>query len=125
MSENKANINWFPGHMAKTRREMSEKIKLVDMVIEIRDARIPESSVNPVINEVCGNKRRLIVLAKKDKAEEDLTEKWIESLKPMVFMRSLWICCTIRSQRSSTRPAARSWQIRSPSIRPKVLRTWK
>ena len=85
MSENKANINWFPGHMAKTRREMSEKIKLVDMVIEIRDARIPESSVNPVINEVCGNKRRLIVLAKKDKAEEKLTERWIEKLQAEGF----------------------------------------
>ncbi|MBQ1826434.1 MAG: ribosome biogenesis GTPase YlqF [Erysipelotrichaceae bacterium] len=81
MSENKTNINWFPGHMAKTRREMSEKIKLVDMVIEIRDARIPESSVNPVINEVCGNKRRLIILAKKDKAEDELTEKWLEKLQ--------------------------------------------
>ncbi|MBQ4253354.1 MAG: ribosome biogenesis GTPase YlqF [Erysipelotrichaceae bacterium] len=81
MSENKTNINWFPGHMAKTRREMSEKIKLVDMVIEIRDARIPESSVNPVINEVCGNKRRMIILAKKDKAEDELTEKWLEKLQ--------------------------------------------
>ena len=80
-----AGINWFPGHMAKTRREMSEKIKLVDMVIEIRDARIPESSVNPVINEVCGNKKRLIVLAKKDKAEDELTEKWVRKLQDQGF----------------------------------------
>lgn len=78
-------INWFPGHMAKTRREMSEKIKLVDMVIEIRDARIPESSVNPVIGEVCGNKRRLIILAKKDKAEDAITEKWIGRLQQQGF----------------------------------------
>ena len=63
MSENiqSASINWYPGHMAKARREMQEKIKLVDMVIELRDARMPNGSINPVLNEIIGSfaKRQL------------------------------------------------------------------
>lgn len=76
--ENKININWYPGHMTKAKREMNEKIKLVDMVIEIRDARIPLSSINPLLNEIIGDKPRLIVLSKADKAESEETKKWIE-----------------------------------------------
>ena len=67
--ENKVNINWYPGHMTKAKREMREKIKLVDMVIEIRDARIPLSSINPLLDEIIGSKPRLIVLSKADKAK--------------------------------------------------------
>ena len=78
MSETKTNINWFPGHMAKARREMSENIKFVDMVIEIRDGRIVASSENPLLREIAGNKPRLIVISKKDKAEDDITAKWID-----------------------------------------------
>ncbi len=76
-----ANINWYPGHMAKARREMQEKIKLVDMVIELRDARMPSGSINPVLNEVIGNKPRLIVLAKKDKADNEVTGDWVSFFK--------------------------------------------
>ena len=79
-NENKTNINWFPGHMTKAKREMEEKIKLVDMVIEIRDARIPNASCNPMIQQICGHKPRLIILSKKDKAEENVTKQWIEKL---------------------------------------------
>ncbi|MBQ6654890.1 MAG: ribosome biogenesis GTPase YlqF [Erysipelotrichaceae bacterium] len=78
MSETKTNINWFPGHMAKARREMSENIKYVDMVIEIRDGRIVASSENPLLREIAGNKPRLIVISKKDKAEDEVTARWIE-----------------------------------------------
>ncbi len=78
MSETKTNINWFPGHMAKARREMSENIKFVDMVIEIRDGRIVASSENPLLREIAGNKPRLIVISKKDKAEDDITAEWID-----------------------------------------------
>ncbi|MCR5067844.1 MAG: ribosome biogenesis GTPase YlqF [Erysipelotrichaceae bacterium] len=78
MSETKTNINWFPGHMAKARREMSENIKYVDMVIEIRDGRIVASSENPLLREIAGNKPRLIVISKKDKAEDDITAQWID-----------------------------------------------
>lgn len=72
------NINWYPGHMTKAKREMSDKIKLVDMVIEIRDARIPLSSINPLLDEIIGSKPRLIVLSKADKAENEETKKWID-----------------------------------------------
>ena len=65
MSENRTNINWYPGHMTKARREMEEKIRLVDMVIELRDARAPLNSVNPVIAQIVGSMPRLIVLAKR------------------------------------------------------------
>ena len=73
-------IQWFPGHMTKAKREMEEKIKLVDMVIEIRDARIPNASCNTMIQQICGHKPRLIILSKKDKAEENVTKQWIEKL---------------------------------------------
>ena len=63
----KMNIHWFPGHMAKARREITEKIKVIDIVIELVDARAPYSSKNPMINEITKNKPRLIVLTKKKK----------------------------------------------------------
>lgn len=58
-------IQWFPGHMTKAKREMQEKMKMVDMVIELRDARIPNASKNPMIEELCNQKPRLIILSKK------------------------------------------------------------
>ncbi|NEZ46067.1 ribosome biogenesis GTPase YlqF [Clostridium niameyense] len=74
------NINWFPGHMAKTRREIKENLKKVDAVIEIRDARIVNSSKNPNIEDICENKPRIILLNKKDLAEKEVTIDWINSL---------------------------------------------
>lgn len=76
----KVNINWFPGHMTKARREMEAKLNLVDMVIELRDARIPYSSKNPMIEEIIQQKPRLIVLTKIDKAEKSETDKWVTHL---------------------------------------------
>lgn len=73
-------INWFPGHMAKTRREIKENLKLVDAVIEIRDARIVKSSANPEIEEICKGKPRIILLNKADLAEERITSAWIKKL---------------------------------------------
>lgn len=78
--EIKINIQWYPGHMTKAKREMQEKLKMVDMVIELRDARIPGASKNPLIDELCKHKPRLIILSKKDKAEEEETAKWIQAL---------------------------------------------
>lgn len=78
--EMKINIQWYPGHMTKAKREMQEKLKMVDMVIELRDARIPSASKNPLIDELCKQKPRLIILSKKDKAEEEETTKWIQVL---------------------------------------------
>ena len=71
-------IQWFPGHMAKARREISEKIKQVDLVIELKDARIPYSSTNPMINEIVGNKPRLILLNKSNIADPKVTKEWID-----------------------------------------------
>lgn len=73
-------INWFPGHMAKTRREIKENLKLVDAVIEIRDARIARSSRNPEVDDLCGQKPRIILLNKCDLAEPRTTEQWIKYL---------------------------------------------
>lgn len=78
--ESKIRIQWFPGHMTKAKREMQEKMKMVDMVIELRDARIPNASKNPLIEELCGQKPHLIILSKKDKAQDAITKKWIETL---------------------------------------------
>jgi ribosome biogenesis GTPase A len=73
-------INWFPGHMAKTRRQIQESLKLVDAVIEIRDARIVKSSANPQIDEICKDKPRVILLNKSDLAEDKVTKEWIKKL---------------------------------------------
>jgi ribosome biogenesis GTPase A len=73
-------INWYPGHMAKTRREITECIDMVDAVIEIRDARIVKSSANPIIDQLCEGKPRLILLNKADLSEERITNMWIQSL---------------------------------------------
>ena len=70
-------IQWFPGHMAKAKREAKEKLNLVDIVIELVDARIPESSRNPLIDEIVGNKPRIMVLNKADLADPAKTQAWI------------------------------------------------
>ena len=74
----KFNINWYPGHMAKTRRQITEDLKLVDIVIELLDARIPVSSQNPDIAQITKNKKKLIVLNKCDLANENENKKWIQ-----------------------------------------------
>lgn len=74
-------IQWFPGHMAKAKREILEKIKLVDLIIELHDARIPFSSTNPMINEIVGKKPRLILLCKASVADKKVTEMWINYYK--------------------------------------------
>ena len=79
--EQKKIIQWYPGHMAKARRQMEENLKKVDFVIEIRDARIPQASKNPMLSELIGQKPRLILLSKKDKADPVYTKKWISYLE--------------------------------------------
>ncbi|TQR20903.1 ribosome biogenesis GTPase YlqF [Psychrobacillus vulpis] len=70
-------IQWFPGHMAKARREVTENLKLVDIIFELVDARLPLSSRNPMIDEVVHQKTRLLILNKMDMADEVETKKWI------------------------------------------------
>lgn len=71
-------INWYPGHMAKTRKQIMEDLKLVDIVIELLDARIPLASQNPDIGEITKNKKKIVVLNKCDLADENKNKKWIE-----------------------------------------------
>ena len=71
------NINCFPGHMAKTRRQITEDLKLVDVIVEILDARIPISSQNPEIQEIIKNKKKIIILNKSDLSDEKDNKKWI------------------------------------------------
>ena len=69
-------INWYPGHMAKTKREISEKINLIDMVLEVIDARIPLSSKNKEIDSLTKNKPRILIMTKKDLCDEQTTNNW-------------------------------------------------
>lgn len=71
-------IQWFPGHMTKTRRKMQESLPLVDIVVEVIDARIPVSSRNPDLSSLLGDKPRLVVLNKSDLADEQATREWID-----------------------------------------------
>jgi ribosome biogenesis GTPase A len=70
-------IQWFPGHMAKAKREVAEKLKLVDFVIELVDARAPLSSQNPMLHEILQEKPKMIVLMKKDLADPNITNEWL------------------------------------------------
>ncbi len=81
MNENKTNINWYPGHMLKTKKQIIEDLKLIDVVVELLDARIPMSSRNPDIQRIVQNKKRLVLLNKSDLAEDSQTKKWIEYYK--------------------------------------------
>ena len=80
MQEN-MNIQWYPGHMTKTRRQMEQDLKQVDAVCEIMDARIPISSRNPDIDNICGNKPRMVILNRLDLADPDATARWASYFK--------------------------------------------
>ena len=73
-----SHVQWFPGHMAKTRRIMASNLKLVDAVVEITDARIPFSSRNPEMKRIVGSKPRLVLLNKADSADPEVTAMWLD-----------------------------------------------
>ncbi|MEF9953073.1 MAG: ribosome biogenesis GTPase YlqF [Clostridium sp.] len=75
------NIQWYPGHMAKTKREIKENLKLVDVVIELLDARIPFSSRNPDLDEIISGKEKVVLLNKADLASDAITNQWIKYYK--------------------------------------------
>ena len=79
--QNQTNKNWYPGHMAKTKKQIIEDLKLIDIIIEILDARAPESSQNPDVKEYSKNKKKIVVLNKADLADDIVTTKWIEYYK--------------------------------------------
>ena len=72
------NVQWYPGHMTKAKRQMQEDLKLIDLIIELVDARVPLSSRNPDIDSLGQNKARLIILNKADLADERQNEAWTE-----------------------------------------------
>ena len=107
MDEKTMNIQWYPGHMTKTRRQIEADLKQVDAVCEIVDARIPISSRNPDIDAICGNKPRIIILNRMDLADPDATKRW------MVYFRAKGMAavatdCKSRKGISDFQPAVRS-----------------
>ena len=97
-------INWFPGHMKKTQREIKENLKLVDAVIEIRDASIPRSSANPDIDKLVGDKPRIILLNKSDLTEKSVTKQWIKHLSSE-NVKVLEVNCLTGSGLNAIKPA--------------------
>ena len=107
MSEKeKMNIQWYPGHMTKTRRQIEADLKQVDAVCEIVDARIPVSSRNPDIDAICGSKPRIIVLNRMDLADPNATKKWSAYFKNK-GMTVLATDCKTRKGIADFTPAAR------------------
>ena len=84
-------IQWFPGHMAKTRRMIAANLSMVDAVVEILDARIPQSSRNPEMDRMLGNKPRMLLLNKADTADASATAKWVQFYQKKAFWRCRWI----------------------------------
>ena len=100
------NIQWYPGHMTKTRRQIEADLKLVDAVCEIVDARIPVSSRNPDIDAICGGKPRMIVLNRMDLADPAATKRWAEYFKKK-GMAVIATDCKTKKGISAFTPAAR------------------
>ena len=101
------NIQWYPGHMTKTRRQIEADLKQVDAVCEIVDARIPISSRNPDIDSICGNKPRIIVLNRMDLADPNTTKKWLQYFRQK-GMAAVAADCKHRKGISDFQPAVRS-----------------
>ncbi len=86
------NINWYPGHMVKAQNDIKSVIKLIDIVVEVLDARIPLSSKNPIIDDLAKDKQKIVVLNKKDLADDIETKKWIE-----YFQNNYTTCIAVNS----------------------------
>ena len=107
MAKEQMNIQWYPGHMTKTRRQIEADLKQVDAVCEIVDARIPISSRNPDIDAICGQKPRIIVLNRMDLADHEATKRWIAYFKSK-GMAAIATDCKSRKGIADFQPAARS-----------------
>ncbi len=107
MDTEKMNIQWYPGHMTKTRRQIEADLKQVDAVCEIVDARIPVSSRNPDIDSICGNKPRIIVLNRMDLADPNATKMWTNYFKSK-GMAVVVTDCKSRKGIADFTPAART-----------------
>ena len=107
MASENMNIQWYPGHMTKTRRQIEADLKQVDAVCEIVDARIPVSSRNPDIDAICGSKPRIIVLNRMDLADPSATKKWLEYFRKQ-GMAAVATDCKTKKGINSFQPAVRS-----------------
>ena len=107
MSQENMNIQWYPGHMTKTRRQIEADLKLVDAVCEIVDARIPISSRNPDIDAICGSKPRIVVLNRMDLADPEATKRWAAYFRSK-GMAVVITDCKTRKGINDFVPAARS-----------------
>lgn len=107
MMQDKMTIQWYPGHMTKTRRQIEADLKQVDAVCEIVDARIPASSRNPDIDSICDSKPRIIVLNRMDLADPGATKQWLAYFREM-GMAAVATDCKSRKGISGFQPAVRS-----------------
>ena len=107
MASENMNIQWYPGHMTKTRRQIEADLKLVDAVCEIVDARIPLSSRNPDIDSICANKPRIIILNRMDLADPAATKRWMEYFRSK-GMAAVATDCKSKKGIGGFQPAVRS-----------------
>lgn len=107
MEQERMTIQWYPGHMTKTRRQMEADLKLVDAVCEVVDARIPISSRNPDIDAICGNKPRIVVLNRMDLADPAATKKWMQYFRSK-GMAAIATDCKTKKGIANFQPAVRS-----------------
>lgn len=120
-------IQWYPGHMAKAKREVTEQLKKVDIIIELADARIPFSSRNPMLDSITQHKPKLIILTKSDKADPVLTSKWTELWKnehtEVLSMNALEQRGVKELTNSAQRLAAPMFEkMKKKGIRPRAIR---
>ena len=106
MDQEKMNIQWYPGHMTKTRRQIEADLKLVDAVCEIVDARIPISSRNPDIDSICGTKPRIVILNRMDLADPAATKRWMQYFRSK-GMAAVATDCKSRRGIADFQPAVR------------------
>ncbi len=107
MENDKMNIQWYPGHMTKTRRQIEADLKLVDAICEIVDARIPISSRNPDIDAICGAKPRIVIMNRMDLADPAATNAWLAHFRGQ-GMAAVATDCKSRKGISDFQPAVRS-----------------
>jgi len=107
MEQEHLNIQWYPGHMTKTRRQMEADLKNVDAVCELVDARIPISSRNPDIDDICGSKPRIIILNRMDLADPEATKRWMDYFRSKGYA-AVATDCKSRKGINSFEPAVRS-----------------
>jgi ribosome biogenesis GTPase A len=109
-------IQWFPGHMTKAKRQMESQLKMVDVIVEILDARIPRSSANPLLKQMIGQKKKIVVLNKTDMADPDCTAQWLSVLRKQNYtalevdcQRGKGIKLLLSAMRQAGQPVIDKW----------------